>query len=114
MLNTLPSGLRIAVDEMKDVETVSVGVFVNTGSRHETPEINGISHFLEHMAFKGTKKRSAKQIAEEFEGIGGRINAYPSRDLFCRRPNPQFHIGLQECCFLLEFCSRRGRSLCEP
>jgi predicted Zn-dependent peptidase len=79
-ITTLPSGLRVATDEMKDVETVSVGVFVNTGSRHETPEINGISHFLEHMAFKGTKKRNAKQIAEEFEGIGGRINAYTSKE----------------------------------
>jgi predicted Zn-dependent peptidase len=77
---TLQNGLRLAVDEMKDVETVSVGVFVNTGSRNETPEINGISHFLEHMAFKGTKKRSARQIAEEFEGIGGRINAYTSKE----------------------------------
>ena len=77
---TLPNKLRVAVDEMKEVETVSVGVFVNTGSRNETPEINGISHFLEHMAFKGTKKRSAKQIAEEFEGIGGRINAYTSKE----------------------------------
>ena len=76
----LPNGLRVAVDEMKDVETVSVGVFVNTGSRNETAQINGISHFLEHMAFKGTKKRSAKQIAEEFEGIGGRINAYTSKE----------------------------------
>lgn len=79
-ITTLSNGLRIAADEMKDVETVSVGVFVNTGSRNETPEINGISHFLEHMAFKGTKKRSAKQIAEEFEGIGGRINAYTSKE----------------------------------
>lgn len=77
---TLKNGLRLAVDEMKDVETVSVGVFVNTGSRNEMPEINGISHFLEHMAFKGTKTRSARQIAEEFEGIGGRINAYTSKE----------------------------------
>lgn len=77
---TLKNGLRVAVDEMKDVESVSVGVFVNTGSRNETLEINGISHFLEHMAFKGTKKRSAKEIAEEFEGIGGRINAYTSKE----------------------------------
>ncbi|MBP7710646.1 MAG: insulinase family protein [Rickettsiales bacterium] len=79
-ITTLPNGLRVATDEMKDVETVSVGVFVNTGSRNETPQINGISHFLEHMAFKGTAKRSARQIAEEFEGIGGRINAYTSKD----------------------------------
>lgn len=79
-ITTLANGLRVAADTMKDVETVSVGVFVNTGSRHETPEINGISHFLEHMAFKGTKKRSARQIAEEFEGIGGYINAYTSKE----------------------------------
>lgn len=77
---TLKNGLRLAVDEMKDVETVSVGVFVDTGSRNETVETNGISHFLEHMAFKGTKKRNARQIAEEFEGIGGRINAYTSKE----------------------------------
>jgi len=77
---TLPSGLRVAADEMKEVETVSVGVFVNTGSRNESLEISGISHFLEHMAFKGTQKRSSKRIAEEFEGIGGRINAYTSKE----------------------------------
>ena len=79
-ITKLNNGLRLAADEMKDVETVSVGVFVNTGSRNETAKINGISHFLEHMAFKGTKKRSAKQIAEEFEGIGGHINAYTSKE----------------------------------
>ncbi len=79
-ITTLANGLRVAVDEMKDVESVSVGVFVNTGSRNEDIKINGISHFLEHMAFKGTKKRTARQIAEEFEGIGGRINAYTSRE----------------------------------
>ncbi|MFM8185821.1 MAG: M16 family metallopeptidase [Alphaproteobacteria bacterium] len=77
---TLKNGLKIGVDEMHDVETVSIGVFVHTGSRNETKEINGISHFLEHLAFKGTKKRSAKTIAEEFESIGGYINAYTSRE----------------------------------
>lgn len=80
MITTLKNGLRVAADEMKDVETVSIGVFVNTGSRNETKAINGISHFIEHMAFKGTKKRTAKKIAEEFEGIGGRINAYTSKE----------------------------------
>jgi predicted Zn-dependent peptidase len=79
-ITTLDNGLRVAADEMKEVETVSVGVFVNTGSLNESVEINGISHFLEHMAFKGTKKRTARQIAEEFEGIGGRINAYTSKE----------------------------------
>lgn len=76
----LKNGLKIGVDEMHDVETVSIGVFVHTGSRNEATEINGISHFLEHLAFKGTKKRSAKAIAEEFESIGGYINAYTSRE----------------------------------
>lgn len=76
----LSNGLRVAADEMTDVETVSIGAFVNTGSRNENEEINGISHFLEHMAFKGTKKRNARQIAEDFEGIGGRINAYTSKE----------------------------------
>ena len=79
-IKTFSNGLRVASDEMNEVETVSIGIFVNVGSRNETIKNNGISHFLEHMAFKGTKKRSAKQIAEEFEGIGGYINAYTSRE----------------------------------
>ena len=79
-ITTLKNGLRIAVDELKDVETVCVGVFVNTGSRNEDENTNGISHFLEHMAFKGTKTRNAKQIAQDFDDIGGRINAYTSRE----------------------------------
>ncbi|MBL6664842.1 MAG: insulinase family protein [Rickettsiales bacterium] len=80
MITTFDNGLRVAADEMTDVESVSIGVFVNTGSRNEDKKVNGISHFLEHMAFKGTQKRSAKEIAEEFEGIGGSINAYTSRE----------------------------------
>jgi len=80
MIEILDNGLRVAADEMKDVETVSVGVFVNTGSRNEEKKVNGISHFLEHMAFKGTKKRNALQIAQDFEGIGGNINAYTSKE----------------------------------
>lgn len=79
-ITKLDNNLRVASDYMSNVETISVGAFVNTGSRNEAKEINGISHFLEHMAFKGTKKRSAKQIAEEFEGIGGKINAYTSKE----------------------------------
>ena len=77
---TLSNGLRVAVDEMKNVQTVCVAVFVNTGSRNEDENINGISHFLEHMAFKGTKTRNAKQIAQDFDDIGGRINAYTSKE----------------------------------
>ncbi len=79
-ITTLANGLRISCDEMKDVETVSIGIFVGTGSRNENIANNGISHFLEHMAFKGTATRNAKQIAEEFENIGGSINAYTSKE----------------------------------
>lgn len=79
-ISTLKNGLRVSADEMREVETVSIGVFVGTGSRNEELAINGISHFLEHMAFKGTKTRNARQIAEEFENIGGRINAYTSKE----------------------------------
>ncbi len=77
---TLDNGLRLAVDEVNNVETVCVAVFVNSGSRNETLQENGLSHFLEHMAFKGTKTRTAKQIAQDFDDIGGRINAYTSRE----------------------------------
>ncbi len=79
-ITILPNKLRVAVDHMKDVETASVAVFVNTGSRNENETNNGISHFLEHMAFKGTKTRTAKEIAEQFDNIGGKINAYTSRE----------------------------------
>lgn len=77
---TLPNQLRIVIDPVKTVETAAIAVFVNTGSRNETLQINGISHFLEHMAFKGTKTRNAKETAEQFDNIGGRINAYTSRE----------------------------------
>jgi predicted Zn-dependent peptidase len=77
---TLPNGARIVFDAMPGLRTASVGVYLGAGARHEPAERNGLAHFLEHMAFKGTKKRSAKQIAEEFEGIGGYINAYTSRE----------------------------------
>src|SRR5689334_12454062 len=65
---------------MERVETVSLGAYVATGSRHEQAAENGVSHFLEHMAFKGTERRSAAQIAEEIEAVGGHINAYTARE----------------------------------
>jgi predicted Zn-dependent peptidase len=79
-INKLSNHLRYASDYMPDVESVSIAVFVASGSRNENIKNNGISHFLEHMAFKGTKTRNATQIAEEFDNIGGRINAYTSRE----------------------------------
>jgi predicted Zn-dependent peptidase len=65
---------------MSSVETVAVGVWVAAGTRHETADVNGISHLLEHMAFKGTARRSAQAIAEEMDNVGGQLNAYTSRD----------------------------------
>ncbi|KKB96183.1 Peptidase M16 inactive domain protein [Candidatus Arcanobacter lacustris] len=76
----LKNGLTIATDQMRDVESVSLNLLVKVGSRYESQEINGISHFLEHMAFKGTPKRSAYKIAEEFDNIGGDFNAYTGRE----------------------------------
>lgn len=79
-VSTLKNGLRVISDPMPGLETAAVGVWVDTGARHETAEENGISHVLEHMAFKGTGKRSALQIAELIESVGGHLNAYTSRD----------------------------------
>jgi len=79
-ITTLDNGLRIITDTMPTVETVSVGAWVNAGARNESVEINGISHMLEHMAFKGTKRRSARDIATEIEDVGGFVNAYTSRE----------------------------------
>jgi predicted Zn-dependent peptidase len=79
-LTRLPNGLTVASDRMEQVETVSVGVWVQVGTRHETAEINGVSHVLEHMAFKGTKRRTARAIAEEIEAVGGHLNAYTARE----------------------------------
>jgi predicted Zn-dependent peptidase len=76
----LPSGLTVVTERMDRVETVSIGAYVATGSRNETTEENGVSHFLEHMAFKGTALRSAAAIAEEVEAVGGHINAYTARE----------------------------------
>ncbi|MBL4693313.1 MAG: insulinase family protein [Magnetovibrio sp.] len=79
-ITELDNGLRIISDEMSRVETASAGVWIEAGSRHETPQMNGVSHMLEHMTFKGTKRRSAKSIAEEVENVGGHLNAYTSRE----------------------------------
>ncbi|MEE2971286.1 MAG: pitrilysin family protein, partial [Pseudomonadota bacterium] len=78
--STLSNGLRVVTHRMEAVESVSLGMWVHVGTRHERPEINGISHMLEHMAFKGTKRRSALAIAEEIEDVGGHLSAYTSRE----------------------------------
>lgn len=79
-LSTLNNGLRVVTDEMPNVMTASIGIYVKVGSRYEELKISGLSHFLEHMAFKGTKTRSALAIAESFENIGGYMNAGTGRE----------------------------------
>jgi predicted Zn-dependent peptidase len=79
-ITTLESGLRVVTDRMETVETASVGVWVDAGARDEQPEVNGVSHLLEHMAFKGTERRDAYAIAAEIEAVGGHLNAYTSRE----------------------------------
>ena len=79
-ISSLSNGLTVVTDSMPGLESAAVGVWVNTGTRNETPPQMGISHMLEHMAFKGTLRRSARQIAEEIEAVGGILNAYTSRE----------------------------------
>ncbi|WP_343116007.1 pitrilysin family protein [Ostreiculturibacter nitratireducens] len=79
-LTTLSNGFRIATEAMPGLGSATLGLWINAGGRHERFEQNGIAHFLEHMAFKGTKRRSALQIAEAIEDVGGYINAYTSRE----------------------------------
>ena len=79
-ISTLANGLRVVTSNRPETETVTLGIWVKTGAACEREEINGISHFLEHMVFKGTPRRSSLQISEEFEDVGGHSNAYTSRE----------------------------------
>ena len=76
----LSNGLRVVTHRMESVETVSLGAWISVGTRHERADVNGIAHMVEHMAFKGTRRRSARAIAEEIESVGGHLNAYTARE----------------------------------
>jgi predicted Zn-dependent peptidase len=82
-IEKLPNGLTVVTDRMNHIETASIGVWVEAGARHETAATNGVSHLLEHMAFKGTATRTARRIAEEIEAAGGYLNAYTAREQTC-------------------------------
>lgn len=82
-ITTLSNGIRIVSEEIPYVKSVSIGVWVGNGSRCETKDENGMSHFIEHMFFKGTNKRDAKAIAYEIDAIGGQINAFTTREYTC-------------------------------
>jgi predicted Zn-dependent peptidase len=79
----LPNGLTILTEKMDHVRSVAMGVWIRAGSRHELPEVNGISHFVEHMVFKGTKSRSAQRIAREVDAIGGNLDAFTGKETVC-------------------------------
>lgn len=79
-VTTLPNGLRVATESNLSAHTATVGVWIDAGSRFETEETNGTAHFLEHMIFKGTARRSARDLEEEIENMGGHLNAYTSRE----------------------------------
>lgn len=79
-VTTLPNGLRVATDTMPDVQSVSLGCWVGVGTRNEAASVNGVAHLVEHMLFKGTRRRSAFRISEEIENVGGQLNAYTTRE----------------------------------
>lgn len=87
-ITTLPSGLRVVTDHVSSVESVAVGVWVGVGTRNEDLTYNGAAHMVEHMLFKGTKKRNALDIVEVIENVGGHVNAYTSREI------TSYHIHL--------------------
>src|SRR5579862_9549048 len=72
----LPNGLVVITEPMEHVHSVSVGIWLRTGSRREPPQLNGISHFIEHMVFKGTARRTAEDIAREVDSVGGMLDAF--------------------------------------
>jgi predicted Zn-dependent peptidase len=96
-ITTLSNGFRIVTEAMPGLLSASAGVWVTAGGRHERAEQNGIAHFLEHMAFKGTERRSSLRIAEEIEDVGGYINAYTSREMtayYARVLSPDVALAL--------------------
>src|SRR5690242_21787154 len=79
----LPNGLVVITETMSHVRSVSIGVWVRNGSRREVTEQNGLAHFMEHMVFKGTERRSAEAIAREMDSVGGMLDAFTSKEQIC-------------------------------
>ncbi|NIR59955.1 MAG: insulinase family protein, partial [Gammaproteobacteria bacterium] len=111
-LTTLDSGLRVITSPSPTAQSASVSFFVGVGSRLERPEVNGISHYVEHMLFKGTERRpTAPEISEAIEGAGGGLNAYTTRELTCywnRLPFERWATGIEVLADMLQ------HSLLEP
>ena len=79
----LPNGVRLITERIDNMRTVSVGIWVGNGSRYEPAELGGVSHFIEHMIFKGTEKRSARHIAIAIDALGGQANAFTDKECTC-------------------------------
>ncbi len=79
----LPNGLVVITETMPHVRSVSVGIWIRTGSRREPPQLNGISHFIEHMVFKGTERRTAEDIARSVDSVGGMLDAFTAKEMIC-------------------------------
>ncbi len=93
----LPNGLRIVTETMPEARSVTLGAWVRVGGRDEPPELSGASHFLEHLLFKGTEQRSARQIAEAIDSVGGEMNAFTAREhtaYYARLPHARIDVGL--------------------
>ncbi len=80
---TLANGLVVVTEPMEHVRSVSVGIWIRSGSRREPAELNGISHFIEHMVFKGTTRRKAEDIAREVDRVGGMVDAFTAKEMVC-------------------------------
>jgi len=96
-VHNLPGGLRVVTEAIPFVRSVSFGIWVRNGSRNESAEQNGMSHFIEHMFFKGTEKRSALEIADEMDAVGGQLNAFTSKEYTCyfaRTLDSHFDVAL--------------------
>ena len=96
-VHELPNGLRLVMEAIPFVRSVSFGIWVRNGSRNECEQLNGISHFIEHLLFKGTEKRTAKDIADTMDGVGGQLNAFTSNEYTCymaRTLDTHFDVAL--------------------
>jgi predicted Zn-dependent peptidase len=102
--STLGNGIRLVSERMPDVRSVALGFWVDVGSRDESPELGGVSHFLEHLLFKGTEQRSARQIAESVEAVGGEMNAFTTKEytaFYTRFLDEDLDLGLDILCDII-------------
>lgn len=103
---TLSNGIKVVAEKIDYLKSISIGVWVGNGSRYENKEVNGISHFIEHMLFKGTKNRSAAQIAHEIDSVGGQLDAFTSREYTCFTQKHlirifRLHLKFFRICFII-------------